>query len=172
LAAFHQTPIYPYKAFTQLTGIDIEIPRLFWNVEGVAGLPSSHLFKTKRKYDAVKGAFMKYQAIIDQMTLDEKVALCSGADFWNTRAFGKYGIPSITMTDGPHGLRKQVNAADHLGFNNSVPSTCFPTASLTACSWDRDLLREMGAAIGEEALQEGVSIVLGPGVNIRQWAAK
>jgi len=111
---------------------------------------------------------MKYQSIIDQMTLEEKVALCSGADAFSTKAFEKYGIPSVWMADGPHGLRKQVEVADYLGINNSLPATCFPTASLSACSWDRDLLREMGAAIGEEALQEGVSIVLGPGANIKR----
>lgn len=111
---------------------------------------------------------MKYQTIIDQMSLDDKVALCSGADFFSTKAFEKYGIPAISMADGPHGLRKQEAAADQLGVNKSVPSTSFPTASLSACSWDRDLLREMGAAIGEEALQEGVSIVLGPGVNLKR----
>ncbi len=111
---------------------------------------------------------MKHQTIIHQMTLEDKIALCSGADYWNTQSFEKYGIPGIMLTDGPHGLRKQITAADHLGLNESVPSTCFPTASLTACSWDRDLLREMGAAIGEEALQEGVSVVLGPGVNMKR----
>ena len=111
---------------------------------------------------------MKYQAIIDQMSLEEKVALCSGADFFSTKAFEKYSIPSISMADGPHGLRKQVASADHLGLNQSVPATSFPTASLSACSWDRELLREMGAAIAEEALQEDVSIVLGPGVNIKR----
>lgn len=108
---------------------------------------------------------MKYKDLIDRMTLEDKVALCSGADFFSTKAFVKYGIPSITMVDGPHGIRKQIDASDHLGINKSIPSTSFPTASLTACSWDRDLLREMGAAIGEEALQQGVSIVLGPGAN-------
>lgn len=111
---------------------------------------------------------MKYKALIDTLTLADKVALCSGADFWNTKAFEKYGISAITLTDGPHGLRKQLATADQLGINKSVPATCFPTASLIACSWDRDLLREMGAAIGAEALQEGVSIVLGPGVNIKR----
>ncbi len=111
---------------------------------------------------------MKYQTIIDQLTLEDKVALCSGADFFSTKPFEKYGIPAISMADGPHGLRKQEAAADQLGVNKSMPSTSFPTASLSACSWDRDLLREMGAAIGEEALQEGVSIVLGPGVNIKR----
>jgi beta-glucosidase len=111
---------------------------------------------------------MKYQAIIDRMTLEEKIALCSGADFFTTRAFQPYDIPVITMVDGPHGLRKPVAAADQLGINRSFPATCFPTACLTACSWDRQLLREMGAAIAEEALQEGVSIVLGPGANIKR----
>jgi beta-glucosidase len=111
---------------------------------------------------------MKYQAIMDQMTLEDKVALCSGGDFFSTKPFEKYGIPSITLVDGPHGLRKPLASADHLGVNQSIPATCFPTAILTACSWDRELLREMGAAIGEEALQEGVSIVLGPGVNLKR----
>lgn len=111
---------------------------------------------------------MKHPTIIEQMTLEDKIALCSGADFSSTKVFGKYGIPSIIMVDGPHGIRKQMATADHSGINQSVPATCFPTASLAACSWDRALLREMGAAIGEEALQEGVSIVLGPGVNIKR----
>lgn len=111
---------------------------------------------------------MKFRTLIEQMSLEDKIALCSGADFFNTRSFEKYGIPSIMMTDGPHGLRKQLESVDHLGVANSIPATCFPTASLTACSWDRALLREMGVAIAEEALQEGVSIVLGPGVNIKR----
>ena len=111
---------------------------------------------------------MKHKTILDKMTLEDKVALCSGADNWHTRIMEQYGIPAIRMSDGPHGLRKQDAGDDQLAINNSVPATCFPTASLTACSWDRDLLREMGAAIGEEALQEGVSIVLGPGLNIKR----
>ncbi|MGC9468917.1 MAG: glycoside hydrolase family 3 C-terminal domain-containing protein [Anaerolineae bacterium] len=111
---------------------------------------------------------MKHRALIDRMTLRDKIALCSGADFFSTKTFQAYGIPSIAMVDGPHGLRKQLATADQLGINESVPSTCFPTASLCACSWDRALLRELGTAIAEEALQEGVSIVLGPGVNIKR----
>ncbi len=111
---------------------------------------------------------MKHQTLIAQMTLAEKIALCSGADTFRTKAFDRYGIPSIAMADGPHGLRKQVATADHLGINASVPATAFPTASLTACSWDRDLLHELGAAIGEEALQEDIAIVLGPGANIKR----
>lgn len=111
---------------------------------------------------------MKYKTLINQMTLEDKIALCSGADDWHTRSFERYGIPAIRMADGPHGLRKKLAGASQLEINKSVPATCFPTASLTACSWDRDLLHEMGAAIGQEALQEGVSIVLGPGVNIKR----
>ena len=91
-----------------------------------------------------------------------------GADIFHTKAFEAHGIPGIALADGPHGLRKQVAASDRLGVNKSVPATCFPTASLSACSWDRELLYEMGAAIGEEALQEGVAVVLGPGVNIKR----
>jgi beta-glucosidase len=111
---------------------------------------------------------MKHKEIIVKMSLEDKVAFCSGADFWSTKALEQYAIPSIILTDGPHGLRKQVAAADNLGLNRSVPSTCFPTASATACSWDRGLLREMGEALGEEARQEGVSIILGPAVNIQR----
>ena len=95
-----------------------------------------------------------YRSIVARMSLADKIALCSGADFYTTKAFPAYGIPSVTLTDGPHGLRKTVESTDDIGFQDSVPATCFPTASLSACSWDRDLLRELGAAIGEEALQE------------------
>lgn len=113
-------------------------------------------------------AKLKYQNIIDKMNLEEKVALCSGANNWITKAFEQYGIPSIRMADGPHGLRKQKDDGDEPGEGKSIPATCFPTACASACSWDRDLMVEMGKAIGEEALQEGVSIVLGPGVNIKR----
>jgi len=111
---------------------------------------------------------MKYQEIIAKMRLSEKIALCSGASYWRTKAFDKYGIPSIVMTDGPHGLRKVIAAEDSLGDEVSHNATCFPTASMTACSWDRDLLQELGQALAEEALKEQVSIILGPGVNIQR----
>lgn len=111
---------------------------------------------------------MKYEKLIRQMSLTEKVALCSGADFWNTKFFEKHGIPSITMSDGPHGLRKQDKDCDHMGINKSKKATCFPCACTTGSSWDRSLLKEIGKAIAEEALQEGVSIVLGPGINIKR----
>jgi len=111
---------------------------------------------------------MKHASIIAKMTLEDKVALCSGAASFITKAFEQYDIPAMIMADGPHGLRKQLAAADHLGINDSVPATSFPTARLTACSWDRELLREMGEAIAREALEGSVAVVLGPGVNIKR----
>lgn len=81
---------------------------------------------------------------IGKMTVEEQIAYCSGADFWHTKAMPQYGIPAMMMTDGPHGLRKQENAADMLGINRSVPATCFPTAATTACSWDEALLTRVG----------------------------
>lgn len=111
---------------------------------------------------------MKYEKLINQMALKDKIALCEGADFWNTKAFEKYGIPSIMMCDGPHGLRKQENAGDHMGINISKPSTCFPAACTSGSSWNREMLKEIGSAIAEEALAEEVSIVLGPGINIKR----
>lgn len=111
---------------------------------------------------------MKHQEIIAKMSLADKIALCSGASFWKTKAYQRYNIPSILMTDGPHGLRKVVVSEDTLGDEVSHNATCFPTASATACSWDRGLLREMGQALAEEALKEQVSIILGPGVNIQR----
>ena len=106
--------------------------------------------------------------LINEMTLEEKASLCSGLDFWNTKAIERLGIPSIMMTDGPHGLRKQVGDTDHLGINKSVPSTCFPSAAGLACSWDKDLVNKVGGAIGEECQAENVAIVLGPGANIKR----
>ena len=106
--------------------------------------------------------------ILEQMTLEEKIALCSGQDNWHTKAYEQYGIPAIMMSDGPHGLRKQEEGTDMLGLNQSVPATCFPTASISACSWDEELLSGIGGAIAEEAGANGVSAVLGPGVNIKR----
>lgn len=108
------------------------------------------------------------QEIIDKMTLEDKIKLCSGATFWETEKMEQYGIPSFFMSDGPHGLRTQKGEADHLGINSSEKSTCFPTASASAASWNPQLLEEMGGAIGEEALYYGVDVVLGPGVNIKR----
>ena len=111
---------------------------------------------------------MDIKQIITQMTLEEKASLCSGLNFWQTKAVERLGIPSYMMTDGPHGLRKVDMSAGHQGLAASVPATCFPPAVLSACSFDVDLLHEMGVAIGAEADAEDVRIVLGPGVNIKR----
>ncbi len=106
--------------------------------------------------------------LISQMTLEEKASLCSGLNFWYLKGIERLGVPSIMVTDGPHGLRKQAGAADHVGLNESVPATCFPTASALAATWNRDLIREVGVALGEECRQEKVGVILGPGANIKR----
>ena len=106
--------------------------------------------------------------IIKSMSLKGKIALCSGEDFWHTKAFKKYGIPSIMMSDGPHGLRKQLFSSDMLGINGSVQTTCFPTAVTSGATWNRELIEKEGEAIAEEALANDVAIVLGPGLNIKR----
>ncbi|MCQ2427418.1 MAG: glycoside hydrolase family 3 C-terminal domain-containing protein [Clostridia bacterium] len=105
-----------------------------------------------------------------KMNIKTKIALCSGADFWHTRAYPEHGIRSLTLSDGPHGLRKQETSGgtDMLGINDSVPATSFPTASLTACSFAPELAERIGKAIGEEAASLGVDIVLGPGANLKR----
>jgi beta-glucosidase len=108
------------------------------------------------------------KTLIRQMTLEEKASLCSGLDFWHLKGLERLGIPSIMVTDGPHGLRKQVGVADHVGLNESVPATCFPTASALAATWNRDLVYLVGQALGEECRQEKVGVILGPGVNIKR----
>lgn len=108
------------------------------------------------------------QYLIDQMTLEEKASLCSGMDFWHTKPIERLGIPSVMMTDGPHGLRQIKDPQNQIDIGRSEPATCFPTASTTSCSFDCDLLYELGRSIGEEMLQENISIVLGPGVNIKR----
>ena len=111
---------------------------------------------------------MKYKELIDKMTLEEKASLCSGRDFWHTKPIARLGLPSIMLTDGPHGLRKQGGKTDQLGLNRSVPATCFPIASAAANSWDTELIEEMGKRLGLEAKAENVGVVLGPGVNIKR----
>ncbi|OPJ64896.1 beta-glucosidase [Clostridium oryzae] len=106
--------------------------------------------------------------IVSKMTLEEKAGLCSGLDFWHTKGVERLGVPSIMVTDGPHGLRKQDTSADHLGINDSVPATCFPSGATLACSWDRSLLQKVGTALGEECQAEGVSVILGPAANIKR----
>ncbi|NLL43492.1 MAG: glycosyl hydrolase [Firmicutes bacterium] len=111
---------------------------------------------------------MDINRLMDSLTREEKIALVSGTGQWHTTAVGRLGIPSIMVADGPHGLRKQSEEGDRLGIGTSLPSTCFPPAAASANTWDPDLLFAMGEAIGREALQEGVSVVLGPGVNIKR----
>lgn len=106
--------------------------------------------------------------LISQMTLEEKAGLCSGLDFWHTKGIERLGIPSLMVTDGPHGLRKQAESADHLGLHNSVPATCFPSAAGLASTWNRELIGRVGEALGRECQAENVSILLGPGANIKR----
>ncbi|MDR2535135.1 MAG: glycoside hydrolase family 3 C-terminal domain-containing protein [Treponema sp.] len=111
---------------------------------------------------------MTAQEIVSQLTLEEKASLCSGKDFWTLKSVEPLGLSSIMVTDGPHGLRKQEGSSDQLGINRSVPATCFPAASGSVCSFSRELLYQIGQAMGEECLQEQVSVILGPGVNIKR----
>ncbi len=111
---------------------------------------------------------MKHQDIIAKMTLFEKISLCTGKNFWNMNGVERLGLPEICLTDGPHGLRKKNPDAKGSSLDNAIPTTCFPTAVTTACSWDPELLKEMGEAMGEECLQEKVSVILGPGVNMKR----
>ena len=106
--------------------------------------------------------------ILQTLTLKEKIALCNGADFWHSKAMPEQGVPAITMSDGPHGVRYQSDAGDMLGVNRSQPATCFPTAVTSGATWDPDLLAAEGEAIGQEGLFYGVDVVLGPGVNIKR----
>jgi beta-glucosidase len=110
----------------------------------------------------------KAKKLVAQMTLEEKASLCSGKDCWTLKPIERLELHSVMMCDGPHGLRKQIGETDNLGIGDSLPSTCFPTASALACSFDVALAYEVGEAIGEECLQEEVSVILGPGVNMKR----
>lgn len=107
-------------------------------------------------------------AQLSDLTLAEKAALVSGASFWQTAAIPDKGVPAAVLSDGPHGVRYQDEASDHLGFNHSIPATAYPTAAATACSWDRGLLRAIGTQLGHEARAIGVDVLLGPGMNIKR----
>ena len=111
---------------------------------------------------------MDIKKIISEMTLEDKISLCTGEDFWRTKAMDKYGIPSAKTCDGPHGVRCQNDATDMIGINKSEPATCFPPAVTAGATWNRDLYRKEGEAIGKEAAALGVSVVLGPGCNIKR----
>ena len=111
---------------------------------------------------------MKQKDMIQKMTIEEKAAILSGKNVWQTWNIDRLGIPSIFCSDGPHGIRKQAGEGDHLGLNESVPSTCFPTAAAVANSWDEGLAEEIGKALGEEASSLDVNVLLGPGLNIKR----
>ena len=100
----------------------------------------------------------KVQDILSKMTLEDKISLCNGADFWHSKAMAQYGIPTVTMSDGPHGVRCQKNSADMLGVNESEPATCFPTAVTSGATWDTALLKAEGQAIGEGKVRENAAI--------------
>ena len=110
----------------------------------------------------------KIRELIAQMTLEEKAGLCSGEDFWHTKAVERLGVPASMVSDGPHGLRKQDQEADHLGVNDSIKAVCFPAASATAASFDKALIEKMGEAVGDSCQHEKLSVVLGPAVNIKR----
>lgn len=111
---------------------------------------------------------MKHKELLEKLTLEEKAALLSGKTVWQTRDIPRLSIPSIFLSDGPHGIRKQAGTGDHLGLNESLKATCFPTAAAIANSWDPVLGEEIGKALGEEAAAQNVDIVLGPGLNIKR----
>lgn len=111
---------------------------------------------------------MNHQEILSQMSLREKIAAASGKTFWRTKEMKRYGLPELLLCDGPHGLRRQTRKNDMLGIGPSSPATCFPAEVTLACSWDTELLARVGGAIAEEAASFGVSVVLGPGVNLKR----
>ena len=112
----------------------------------------------------------RIDSLLATLSLEQKASLCSGADFWHLKGIEELGIPSIMVSDGPNGLRKQQAAADHVGLNDSLPATCFPSLSALGCSWDTDLAQRIGIALGEECRQEKVAVILGPGLNIKRSA--
>lgn len=111
---------------------------------------------------------MDIKELISKMTLEEKAGLCSGLDFWHTKPVERLGVPSVMVSDGPHGLRKQDTAGDHLGINDSIKAVCMPAACATAASFDRELIAHMGETIGDSCQHEELAVVLGPAVNIKR----
>ena len=111
---------------------------------------------------------MNPKDILQQMTLHEKAAFCSGRDFWHTKAVERLGVPSVMMCDGPHGLRKQEGEGDHLGINKSIETVCYPSAAALASSFDRQVMADLGEALGQECQAENVAMLLGPGLNIKR----
>ena len=113
-------------------------------------------------------AQLNVASLVSELTLEEKASLCLGSDFWHTAPIPRLGIPAVAMSDGPHGLRKQPDEGDHVGISGSLPATCYPTASALGSSFDPDLVRRVGEALGAEALTQGVAVVLGPGINLKR----
>ena len=111
---------------------------------------------------------MDVKELVAKMTLEEKAGLCSGQDFWHTKAVERLQIPAMMVSDGPHGLRKQDESGDHLGINESIKAVCFPAGCATAASFDRELLYKVGETLGKECQAEGVGVILGPAVNIKR----
>lgn len=111
---------------------------------------------------------MKYKELINKMTLEEKASLMSGKDFWQSQDIKHHGINNMFLADGPHGIRKQTAAADHLGLNPSEPATCFPTAATVSNSWNEELAEKIGQYLGEEAVVQKVNVLLGPGINMKR----
>ena len=108
------------------------------------------------------------KALIAQMTIEEKASLCSGQDFWRTKAIERLGIPALSVSDGPHGLRKQEEGGDHLGMGESIKAVCFPAGCASACSWDKNVLRKIGETLAKEYQAEDVGVILGPAINIKR----
>ena len=125
-----------------------------------------------RRQHLGKDYFMEHvldvKKLVNELTLEEKASLCSGADFWHTEAIDRLNIPAAMVSDGPHGIRKQENLADHMGVAESIKAIGFPTASAMACSFDRDLLHKVGDALGEECVAEDLAVLLGPGINMKR----
>src|SRR5215203_4305036 len=113
-------------------------------------------------------AQLNVASLLGELTLEEKASLCLGSDFWHTAPIPRLGIPAVAVSDGPHGLRKQPDESDHVGISDSLPATCFPTASALGSSFDPELARRVGEALGVEARAQGVAVVLGPGINIKR----
>ena len=111
---------------------------------------------------------MDAKALLSELSIEEKASLCLGSDLWHTAPVERLGIPAIMVSDGPHGLRVQPGTGDHAGVSGSLPATCFPTASALGSSWDPSLARRIGEALGQEARAQGISVVLGPGINIKR----
>ena len=125
-----------------------------------------------RRQHLGKDYFMEHvldvKKLVNELTLEEKASLCSGADFWHTKAIDRLNIPAAMVSDGPHGIRKQESLADHMGVAESIKAIGFPTASAMACSFDRDLLHKIGDALGEECVAEDLAVLLGPGINMKR----